>query len=164
MQKCQLDFPICPSGRVLHGDLCVHAASPAVAQQRSGAAPADARRQETHGGRGRPAAERDRLPGDGALAPPQSSVQVIGESAWTHVNHVLLFISIHCNVPFFTEGTWRAENLKRFHRGRVKRHSSSSVMLVWMYITYMSSTLPRSKTITQNAAFLYEYLKKSVLP
>lgn len=74
------EFPPCPSGRVLHGDLCVHAASPAVALQRSGAAPADARPQEAHGGRGRPLAATDRLRGDGPLARPQPSVQISRES------------------------------------------------------------------------------------
>lgn len=70
----------CPSGRVLHGDLCVHAAPAAAALQRSGAAAADAWLQEAHGGRGRPLAAAGRLRGDGALARPLPPVQVIRES------------------------------------------------------------------------------------
>lgn len=67
------------SGCFLHGDLRVRAAPPAVALQRPGAAPADARPQEAHGGRVRSVAAAARLSGDGALVGARPAVQIIGE-------------------------------------------------------------------------------------
>lgn len=67
------------SGCFLHGDLRVHAAPPAVALQRSGAAPADAQPQEADCSRVRPVAASARLSGDGALVGAQPTVQIISE-------------------------------------------------------------------------------------
>lgn len=70
---------LCSSGCALHGDLCVCAASRAVALQRFSAAAADAQPEETDGGRVRPLPATARLWGDGALAGTQPSVQILCE-------------------------------------------------------------------------------------
>lgn len=70
---------VCSLGCVLHGDLRVCTASPAVALQCFGAAAADAQPQETHGGRVRPLPTTARSSGDGALARAQPSVQILRE-------------------------------------------------------------------------------------
>ncbi len=70
---------LCSSGCALHGDICVCAASRAVALQRFSAAAANAQPEETNGGRVCPLPATARLWGDGALAWTQPSVQILCE-------------------------------------------------------------------------------------
>lgn len=72
-------YCLCSLGCVLHGDLRVYAASPAVALQRFGVASANTQPQETYGGGVRPLPATAQFSGDGALARPQPSVQIICE-------------------------------------------------------------------------------------
>lgn len=66
-------------GCFLHGDLCVYAAAPAAALQRSGVASANAPPPEAHGGRVRALPAAARRSGDGALVGAQPGVQIVSE-------------------------------------------------------------------------------------